>query len=104
MNATRVTSAAPSCSDTNPGVHDRILRRVQSLIEQGQRAGTFRRDLPRQWLVTTAFSLMHAAAEDAAVGRLDTHDAAGLITATLLAAFTPSAEHRRAGTARHTGE
>ncbi len=50
-----------------------------------------RRDLPRQWLVTTAYSLMHAAAEDAAAGRLDAGDAAGLITATLLAAFTPQA-------------
>jgi hypothetical protein len=71
------------------GVHDRILRRVQSLIEQGQAAGTFRRDMPRQWLITTAYSLMHAAAEDTAAGRLDPRDAAGLITATLLAAFTP---------------
>ena len=71
------------------GVHDRILRRVQSLIEQGQRTGTFRRDLPRQWLITTTYSLMHAAAEDTAAGRLDAGDAAGLITATLLAAFSP---------------
>ena len=71
------------------GVHDRILRRVQSLIEQGQRVGTFRRDMPRQWLITTTYSLMHAAAEDAAAGRLDAGDAAGLITATLLAAFSP---------------
>ena len=71
------------------GVHDRILRRVQSLIEQGQRAGTFRRDMPRQWLITTTYSLMHAAAEDTAAGRLDAGDAAGLITATLLAAFSP---------------
>jgi len=70
------------------GVHDRILRRVQSLIERGQRAGTFRRDMPQQWLITTTYSLMHAAAEDAAAGRLDADDAAGLITATLLAAFT----------------
>jgi len=62
---------------------------VRSLIEHGQRVGTFRRDLPRQWLVTTAYSLMHAAAEDVAAGRLDPGDAAGLITATLLAAFTP---------------
>jgi len=61
---------------------------VQPLIEQGQRAGTFRRDLPQQWLVTTAYSLMHAAAEDAA-GRLDPDDTARLITATLLAASTP---------------
>src|SRR4029077_5715624 len=71
------------------GVHDQILRRVQSLIEQGQDAGTFRRDMPQQWLITTTYSLMHAAAEDTAAGRLDPGDAAGLITATLLAAFTP---------------
>ena len=64
---------------------------MRSLIEHGQRVGTFRRDLPRQWLVTTAYSLMHAAAEDAAAGRLDPGDAARLITATLLAAFTPQA-------------
>jgi TetR/AcrR family transcriptional regulator, mexCD-oprJ operon repressor len=73
------------------GVHDRILGRVQVLIEQGQATGTFRRDLPQQWLVTTAYSLMHAAAEDTAAGRLDPGDAADLITATLLAAFTPQA-------------
>jgi TetR/AcrR family transcriptional repressor of mexCD-oprJ operon len=71
------------------GVHDPILRRVQSLIERGQRAGTFRTDLPEQWLITTSFSLMHAAAEGAAAGRIKADDAAGLITATLLAAFTP---------------
>src|SRR5499425_318224 len=69
------------------GVHDPILRRVQSLIGRGQRAGAFRSDLPGQWLITTAFSLMHAAAEDAAAGRISADDAAGLITATLLAAF-----------------
>jgi TetR/AcrR family transcriptional regulator, mexCD-oprJ operon repressor len=71
------------------GIHDRILRRVQTLIERGRRAGTFRTDLPKQWLVTITFSLMHAAAEDTAAGRLKTQDAADLITATLLAAFTP---------------
>jgi hypothetical protein len=54
----------------------------------GQRAGICRRDLPQQWLITTTYSLMHAAAEDTAAGRLDAGDAAGLITATLLAAFT----------------
>jgi TetR/AcrR family transcriptional repressor of mexCD-oprJ operon len=78
------------------GVHDPILRRVQSLIERGQRAGTFRTDLPKQWLITTAFSLMHAAAEDAAAGRIEADDAAGLITATLLAAFAPPGERRTA--------
>jgi len=73
------------------GVHDRILRRIQSLITRGQQAGAFRRDLPQQWLITTAYSLMHAAAEDTTAGRLDPGDAARLITATLLAAFAPPA-------------
>jgi AcrR family transcriptional regulator len=77
------------------GVHDPILHRMQSLIGRGQRAGTFRADLPRQWLITTAFSLMHAAAEDAAAGRVNPGDAARLITITLLAAFTPPAESRQ---------
>ena len=76
------------------GVHDPILRRVESLIGRGQRAGAFRSDLPEQWLITTAFSLMHAAAEDAAAGRVQADEAAGLITATLLAAFTPPAQHK----------
>jgi TetR/AcrR family transcriptional regulator, mexCD-oprJ operon repressor len=74
------------------GVHDPILRRVQSLIGRGQRAGAFRTDLPGAWLVTTAFSLMHAAAEDAAAGRASADDAARLVTATLVAAYTPPAD------------
>jgi TetR/AcrR family transcriptional repressor of mexCD-oprJ operon len=76
------------------GVHDPILRRVRSLIARGQRAGTFRTDLPRSWLATTAFSLMHAAAEDAAAGRVKPGEAAGFIAATLQAAFTPPAGAR----------
>ena len=78
-------------ADRIRGVHDRILRRIQSLITRGQQAGAFRRDLPQQWLITTAYSLMHAAAEDTTAGRLDPGDAARLITATLLAAFAPPA-------------
>jgi TetR/AcrR family transcriptional regulator, mexCD-oprJ operon repressor len=78
------------------GVHDPILRRVRSLIARGQRAGTFRTDLPRPWLTTTVFSLMHAAAEDAAAGRIKPGEAAGFITATLQAAFTPPAGGRNA--------
>lgn len=73
------------------GLHDPVLRQVQDLIECGQRAGAFRSDMPMHWLTTTSFSLMHAAAEDVAAGRLDASDAPRLITATLLGAFTPPA-------------
>lgn len=69
-------------------VHDRILRRVQTLIDRGQRTGVFRDDVPKKWLVTTAFSLMHAAAEDNAAGRLDADDAARIVASTLLAALS----------------
>ena len=78
------------------GVHDPILRRVQALISRGQRAGTFRTDLPEHWLTTTAFSLMHAAAEDAATGRIEADDAARFIASTLLAAFAPPGDGRQA--------
>jgi len=83
------------------GVHDPLLRRVQNLIGRGQRDGTFRRDLPKQWLTTTAFSLMHTAAEEAAAGRVKADDAAGLITATLLAAFTPPTRATCSGAGPH---
>ena len=73
------------------GIHDPVLRLVQDLIERGQRTGAFRSDMPMHWLTTTSFSLMHAAAEDVAAGRLDASDAPRLITATLLGAFTPPA-------------
>ena len=73
------------------GVHDPILRRIQSLIGRGRRAGVFRTDLPEHWLTTTAFSLMHAAAQDVTACRIEAGDAAGLITATLQAAFAPPA-------------
>jgi hypothetical protein len=86
----RVDQRGPQARLGRIGVGERGGKgRVQSLIEQGQRAGTFRRDLPRHWLVTTAYTLMHAAAEDVTAGRLDADDAARLITATLLAALTP---------------
>jgi len=70
------------------GVHDHVQRRIESVVERGQRDGAFRTDLPRRWMVTTVISLMHAAAEDAAAGRVKVDQVPGLITATLLAAFT----------------
>ena len=69
--------------------HDAILRRVQALIGRGQTTGAFRADLPGDWLISTSYSVMHAAAEDCAAGRLDPANAPSAITAILLAAFTP---------------
>jgi TetR/AcrR family transcriptional regulator, mexCD-oprJ operon repressor len=72
--------------------HDRVLDRVEAVISRGQRAGAFRADLPTRWLISISYSVMHAAAEDCAAGRLDSAAAAQVITATLLAAFTAPGE------------
>lgn len=69
--------------------HDRVMGHLSALIEQGRSHGTFRTDLPTQWLVTTAVSLMHAAAEEVDAGRMKRSAAAGQVAATVLAAYTP---------------
>lgn len=70
------------------GSHDRIMRRIQNIIDRGRRSGAFRTDLPRSWLVSVATGLMHTAAEECAAGRLQPDAAAAVVTATLLAALT----------------
>jgi AcrR family transcriptional regulator len=75
--------------------HARVLARVERLIARGQRDGVFRTDLPRGWLVTTFYSLMHAAAEEVDAGRLAPSRAAGVLQATLLAALAPPPAHPR---------
>jgi TetR/AcrR family transcriptional repressor of mexCD-oprJ operon len=69
--------------------HDVHLPRLDALLARGQRAGVFRRDLPRRWLVTTCYRVMHAAADDVAAGRIKHGQAGRFVAATLLAAFTP---------------
>lgn len=70
-------------------VHDRIMRRIESIIERGQRSGDFRTDLPTPWLVSVAVNLMHLAATETAAGRVSSHDVPGLLSATLLPALSP---------------
>jgi AcrR family transcriptional regulator len=69
--------------------HDQVLDRVDHLIQQGQDEGSVRTDLPRSWLVTTFYSLMHAAAEQVDTARLP-QAAANALQATLLAALAPT--------------
>ena len=68
--------------------HDRVLGRVQVLIERGQAAGAFRADLPLPWLVSLAMNVMHAAAAEVTAGRLTSGQAPSVIAGTLLAALT----------------
>jgi AcrR family transcriptional regulator len=69
--------------------HDPALNRIRALVERGQAEGGFRTDLPLDWLVTTVYSLTHAAADDVNAGRLDAADTARILRSTLLAALAP---------------
>jgi TetR/AcrR family transcriptional regulator, mexCD-oprJ operon repressor len=69
--------------------HDGPMSRVQALVSRGQQDGAFRSDLPAQWLTAVFSSALHGAAAEIRAGRLPAADAARVISATLLAAYTP---------------
>ena len=89
FNAIRVAAQSELPEDRIREHHDIHFRRLEALIARGQRSGTFRRDLPRHWLVSMCYRVMHGAADDCAAGRLKHEDAGRVVAATLLAAFTP---------------
>jgi TetR/AcrR family transcriptional regulator, mexCD-oprJ operon repressor len=63
--------------------HDPILRRIENLIARGRSEGTVRTDLPLHWLVTTVFTLTHAAVQQLDDGHLDSETALAALEATL---------------------
>ncbi|MEU4292052.1 TetR/AcrR family transcriptional regulator [Kribbella sp. NPDC026596] len=73
-------------------LHADPMARVERLLERGRKDGAFRTDLPTSWLVSVMHNVMHGAAGEIHGGRLTPDKAAGYITATLLAAFTPPGE------------
>ena len=64
--------------------HGELEDRVRAFIATGQDVGAFRDDLPADWLVAMFHAVIHTAANEVDVGRLDGEDAARVITATLL--------------------
>lgn len=71
--------------------HDPVLQRVEELFVRGRTEGTFRTDVPVTWMVTTLYTLIHAADDEVDNGRLDRADAPSLVMTTVLGAFTPRA-------------
>ena len=69
--------------------HDRHLDRLTTLIERGRQQRVLRSDLPVEWLVTVAYTLMHAAAREAAADRLEAADAERAVISTILSAYAP---------------
>ena len=69
--------------------HDPPMARVRAMIERGRAAGEFRTDLPVEWLVTSFYTLMHAAGTEVDAGTLPAEDAARVLESTLLALVRP---------------
>ncbi|MEU3550313.1 TetR/AcrR family transcriptional regulator [Streptomyces longwoodensis] len=73
--------------------HRKVLDRVDRLIARGQEEGVFRTDLPRTWLVTVFYSVLHAAATETRARHLRASEAASVLERTLLVTLrTPPAE------------
>jgi len=68
--------------------HGGVLDHVDRLVARGQATGELRDDLPRDWLVSVAYALLHNAADEVDAGRLDAADAGDVLVATLTRALT----------------
>jgi len=77
-------------------VHNLVLDRVERLVARGQDEGAFRIDVPRAWLVTTIYSLMHAVVQEVDAGRLS-HGEVGVVLETTL---LPAIERPTTGSGR----
>jgi len=64
--------------------HEAILGAVRALVERGRADGDIRDDLPVEWLVTTFYALLHAAADDVRAGRLDAEAAPAVLRTTIV--------------------
>jgi AcrR family transcriptional regulator len=69
--------------------HDRSLHHLEQLIRRGRDEGRFRTDLPLDWLITTFYAVLHAAADEADAGRLTPADAPDLLATTVLSLLAP---------------
>jgi TetR/AcrR family transcriptional regulator, mexCD-oprJ operon repressor len=71
--------------------HERARGAIRELVDRGRRDGEFRSDLEPEWLITTLLALVHAAAERARSGEVDSEAALADLRETVAAIFIPPA-------------
>jgi len=69
--------------------HKKVLARVERILVRGQEEGVFRTDLPLAWLVTTFYSLLHAAAAEADARHLKAKSVPDILDRTLSSILRP---------------
>ena len=68
--------------------HQAAHQTIGALLERGQADGSFRTDLPAGWLVTASIALVHACSDGVRAGQIEEHDAAGILTTSVLDLLT----------------
>ena len=68
--------------------HQAAHHTIGALLQRGQADGSFRTDLPVQWLVTASIALVHACSDEVRTGHIDEHDAIRILTTSVRALLT----------------
>ena len=76
-------SAAALSADAMRRAHEAARAVIRMLVKRGQREGSFRRDVPANWLVTSCLALIHAGAETVHAGELDSDAALDVLSITV---------------------
>src|ERR687898_18033 len=69
-------------------LHRPVLALLQPLIERGQRAGTFRSDVPTAWHLSMLLALIHAASGELQTNRLPAAEIESALVKTVLGALS----------------
>ena len=68
--------------------HLPVLDQLEPLIERGQRAGVFRRDLPVRWQLAVIRAIVHTASNEIRGGRISDAEAEAALLSTAIAAVS----------------
>ena len=80
--------------------HRPVLELLRPLIERGQRAGTFRSDLPAAWHLSMLLALIHAASGELQSSRLPAQEIESALVTTVLGALGAASGDRRSRPSR----
>lgn len=72
--------------------HQAAHRTIAGLLARGQDDGSFRTDLPTDWLVHASIALIHACNDGVRAGRIDPGDALRILTTSVRDLFTGDRE------------
>ena len=80
--------------------HQAAHRTIASLLARGQADGSFRTDLPADWLVHATIALIHTCNDGVRAGRIDPGDALRILTTSIRDLFTGVRGRRLSGCPR----